>query len=377
MTVTTEETRQPNVDVDDPVVHKQSWARLNDPSKCNTVFKHMKGNITDGHWIEYDMKYVRDNAIEKKYANYYESIETVYGNTTFNVSGVDQHNECLAQEANYTFIDNLLILMFKLAVNVTNSDTYDEAYSYAVQIPPLYRQRLNYDKTKFREQQYDLQETCGWMRRYADETSKATDKFRRDFEKVKDERDAAVRQINNLKSYFSTLYHYVMEKVKPTIDMGMGYINKNLTKVELAEEFVTPYFTKAVQDIADINADIMGVTKDYIEEMEKGRDKLVGTYSALFELKLPVVNYYIIHKLHMINAAAQIKDSRFQELTEGLKTNLKDNLEEMVKEIYNRLINPTINFTVPVLGIIEQIENLAADLKAYKKSATMSTKFFM
>ena len=102
------------------------------------------------------------------------------------------------------------------------------------------------------------------------------------------------RQFNNLNNYFLLLYSDVLNKIEPTIRLGKEYMEKNITKVKLAEEFLTPYFTKAVQDVADIIADITDVTKDYNQEIVKGQEKLTQAYEQLFDLKLPVINDYSV-----------------------------------------------------------------------------------
>ena len=88
---TTEENRNSGGDE----THSHSWVNLQNASQCGKVFKHLKGNITDPYWIKVDLEYVEENAIEKRYAAYRETVETVFGNSTFNVSNVEDHTKCL------------------------------------------------------------------------------------------------------------------------------------------------------------------------------------------------------------------------------------------------------------------------------------------
>ena len=337
----------------------------------------MKGNITDPNWIDEDLEYVEENAIEKKYAAYLETLNTLFSNSTFNLSSVEDHAKCLDLESNYTALDNLLILMTRLAANVSEAETYDEAYSYAVQIPPLYRERLRHDETEFPQKREELTETCGWVRNYGQETAEAKDEVIKDFGKTRDEMEAAIRQFNNLNSSFVKLYDAVLNKIEPTIQLGRRYIERNITKVTLAEEFLTPYFTKSVQDLADTYADIVDATKDYVEEMLKARERFISAYDQIFKLKLPIINNYSVYQLELVKDAVDINDTEIQELVENLGVNTSFKMEQLLRESYDRLLSPTEVFTDPVDDIIKKIEDYTEDLKTYKETATMNTKFYM
>ena len=375
--VTIATTTEENRNSGDERTHSHSWVNLQNASQCARVFKHLKGNITDPSYIELDLDYVAKNAIEKQYVAYRETLDTIFGNSTFNLSGVEDHTKCLDLEMNYTTLDNLLILMTRLAANVSESEMYDEAYGYAVQIPPLYRERLRHDETRFGEMATTLGETCGWLNGYAEDTADNKDKTLENFEKTTDDIDAALRQFNSLNNLFLKLCNDVLNKIEPTIHRGKEYLERNITKVKLAEEFLTPYFTKAVQDLAEISADITDVTKDYNEEMVKGREKLTLAYKHLFELKLPIINNYNVYKLDLVKAALSINDTEIRDMFESVDEYVENKITELIIKSFERLMNPTKAFTDPLEDIIKKIESLTQDLKTYKQTATMNTKFYM
>ena len=76
---------------------------------------------------------------------------------------------------------------------------------YAVQIPPLYRERLRHDETKFSEMVTTLRETCGWLNDYAQDTTNNKDKVMEDFEKTKDDMDAAFATIQQPKQLLPSI----------------------------------------------------------------------------------------------------------------------------------------------------------------------------
>ena len=242
--------------------HSYSWVNLQDQSQCAKVFKHLKGNITAPH-VQSDLDFVEADSVEKQYTAYRETIKTIFGNSTFDVSNVEDHAKCLDLELNYTALDNILILMTQLAVNVSEAETYDEAYCYAVQIPPLYRERLRYDETKFFDLHVTVHKLCGWLYDYALDV-RNNNKVLEDFGKIMDDMDAASRQLNNLNNYLLQFYNEIVNKIEPTIRLGKEYIEKKITKVKLAENFLTPFFTKVVQDVAEIITDMTVVNKVFL-----------------------------------------------------------------------------------------------------------------
>ena len=64
-------------------------------------------------------------------------------------------------------------------------------------------------------------------------------------------------------------------------------------------------------------------------------------------------------------------------LFENPDKHVVDKMTELLSKSFERLMNPTKAFTDPVEDIIKKIDNLAQDLKTYKETATMNTKFYM
>ena len=169
----------------------------------------------------------------------------------------------------------------------------------------------------------------------------------------------------------------MLHKIQPTVKLGSDYVSGNITKVELAEAFAAAHFTKAIQDLADCNADLVDTAKDFTNAILKGRDRLVSMYDELFDLKLPILNRFTVNQLELVKQAEILNDSRMENIVDSLQYDIEENLIELIKETYNRLMNPTEAFTEPVEDLIEKIENFVEDLKEYKASTKMNTEFFM
>ena len=348
-------------------------------SECSPTFVELvdlMNSIYDD--IDDDLRRVRTKLIQDQFAKYQQVVADVFQNTTLNLSSIAPHVECSETVEELTVMDDLFILITQLGANITHAESFDEAYGYALQIPPLYMlRRKQYDETQFGDIYSNAATKCGWLRNYGRETSEAGKEALEDLEKVTDVKESAVRQFGTLTNLFNKLHHEVLHKIEPVIKLGSEYIDGKITKGELAEAFATAHFTKAIQDLADCNADLADIAKDYTNAMIKGRDLFVSMYNELFDLKLPILNTFTVNQLELVKKAKELNDSRMQEIVDNLQFDIEENLIELVKETFNRLMNPTDAFTEPINDVIDKIQNLAEDLREYKASTKMNTDFFM
>ena len=272
----------------------------------------------------------------------------------------------------------MFIAMAELGANLSKAITYHEAYQYAVQIPPLYRKRIqHYDDTRFSDIFENVDKHCRWLSTLGDTTENEFNKNVGDFQKVKDENDAALIQFEQLTIFFKKLYDEVIDLVESTAKFGSEYIDKKITKLKFAEGFDSPFLTKAVQNLAKTNAILVDVNTDYSDEITKGKDIYVSLYNKLAKLALPILNNYTVYQLELVKAAELVNDTGMQELVNSLRTNIDVLLPELVAETYNRLSNPTEEITDSVDDLIAHIDPLNENLKEYKASTKMDTEFFM
>ena len=148
--------------------------------------------------IDNDLRIVRRKLIQDQFAKYRQSVADTFQNTTVNLSSITSHVECSDLEEELTVMDDLFILITQLGANITHAQSFHEAYGYAVQIPPLYKLRKQYDKTQFNDIENNAKTKCGWLRDYGQETKEAGTKALQGLEKVTDEKESAVRQFGTL-----------------------------------------------------------------------------------------------------------------------------------------------------------------------------------
>ena len=354
-------------------LHYYPWAKISDVSQCSPTFVELvdlMNSIYDD--IDNDLRIVRRNLIQDQFEKYRQAIADLFQNTTFNVSSIRPHVECSNLEEELTAMDDLFILITQLGANITHAESFEEAYRYAVQIPPLYKLRKQYDETQFNDIEYNAATKCSWLRNYGRE---AGSKALEGMEKVADETDSAARHLESLLNLFNKLLHEALYKIWETVDHGLHYVSGNITKVELAKAFTAPYFTKAIQDLNGWNLDLEYIRKDYINAMVKGRERLVYVYDKLLDLKPPILNTFIVDQLELVKKVNVLNDSRMDKKVDNLQ--FEKNLIELIRETYNRLMDPIDAFTEPVNDVLEKIENFVEDLKEYKASTEINTEFFM
>ena len=369
-----------NQDVEETVdLSDYPWTTIGDVSECSPTFVELVDLMNSPHNdIDNDLRIVREKLIQDQLVKYRQVVTDVFQNTTFNLSSFAPHVDCWEIGEELIVMDDLFILITQLGANITHAKSFDEAIGYAIQIPPLYKlRRKQYDETQFNDIESNAATKCGWLRNYGRETDEAGKEALEGLEKVADEKESAARQFGTLTKLFNKLHHEVLHKIEPIVKLGSDYISGKFTKGELADAFVTAHFTKAIQDLADCNADLVDITKDYTNTMVKGRDLFLFMYDELFDLKLPILNTFTVNQLELVKKAKQLNDSRMQEIVDNLQFDIEGNLIELIKETYNRLMNPTDAFTEPVNDVIEKIQNLAEDLKEYKAETKMNTDFFM
>ena len=361
-----------------------SWIKITDRSQCEIEFAKFQDKANSPlDDIVSDYGFVTRNPMDKRYDVYIESAEFIFANGSRNLTALEEHRKCMAYREEFRLVDEIFVNITGYGANMSTSKTYHEAYQYAKHIPMYYRQRiaLSLQEEDYKSVFDKMKEACNWMSNYGKDTKEEGDKIVRDFERVQDQMAVSVRHYASLTTLFNNLFKEVMQKIEPAVNMAGFYLQNNITKINLAKEFEAPSFTKAVGDLADYNKQLVDVAKDFTDEMVKGKDKLETAYQQLFHLKLPVFNDYNVYRLQLVEDAAALNDSVWENLIGSLDEDLESSLTLMVTEAYERLMTPVEDLRTrlmePVEELLVQVEDLDASLKEYKQATKMSTQFFM
>ena len=310
-----------------------SWLNINDRQDCPAAFNDLKQYLNNWQELHLDLKKVKEWwAIEKEYATYKENIAAIFANSTVNVHQIENHNKCLSFEEEYTTLDRIVISMTEITVEIYDVNSYDEAYNSAKLLPPLYRQRLEYNASKFQEMYDYINEVCWWINYDGDDIWEKTEQAMAELTKAKDERNVARRYITVIQDYFSILYKSIFEDINPVVYLAQDYLKDIITKIDLADEFQNRTFTKNIETVAGINKELLDIARDYTSAMIKGREKLLCFYKVLLDLKLPILNSDNVQELELITKAKDLNDPLLQGLFNSLEDNLRGNILYLVEE---------------------------------------------
>ena len=354
-----------------------AWTRITDRSECRPALEELKDQVNSLlDDIDSDIAYVKKRLIKDKFVSYDEFLDDIFPNGTFNATSVPSHTDCMSLKKEVIEMDELFLRITELGSNISHSMSYNEAYKYAVQIPPLYRRRKQYNESFIKSFDTEIKAKCNWLKNWGEESKEAGEKALDDFDKILDEREITLRHFESLTRLFNKLHHEVFNRILPAVTLGDHYLEGYVIKLKLSEAFEETHFRKAVEALSDLGADLVEVTNAYANAMINGRDKFEDMFGKMLNLKLPILNSLTANNLKLVKQAAEINDSRLQDLVLGLKVNPED-IIELVKETYNRVMDPTESLIQPVYNLAKKIEPLAENLREYRTSTKMNTEFFM
>ena len=272
----------------DPSPEDYPWTTITDRSECKFAMEELKDQM-DGFLNDIVGVLIRrrKNPIQGMYANYREFLNYIFPNGTFNASSVLSHQECLDIEEKIYEMDDLLLLITKLGANITQSNSYDEAYKYAVQIPPLYKRRLLFNSSEIIPFSNAVQTKCNWLKNFGEDSKIVGERALQDFDKIMDERDTALRHYQSLTRLFKRLHHEVFNTILPAATLGDYYLERNAIKLKLSEAFGAAQFRHGFEELSHNSADLVEFTNAYVNAIINGRDKFVDMYEKSPQIETP------------------------------------------------------------------------------------------
>ena len=356
-----------------------SWMNVQMVSQCGPAFTDLKQKYYWTHyiWIEVTRSTATVNS-------YYQRVEELYSHTSINVNAIEEHRECSDALDQAMEVLDTSETIAELALNMTSSDTITEAYSYAIQIPPLLQminvlfRSTNADE-KLKEIDRNVTQKCEWLREINER--KEDDGIRQELEKLDELKSNTERQFKSVALFFNNLNNELSNKISIFTRKGQEYLDQRITKLKFSQEFASTHFLTYRENVAVLTDHLQLVIKDYMEELTLTAEKQKEIYKKIFEIGVPVINNYNVYQLNLVKNATEINDSTLQNITNGLQNNLEENMAALITETYKRLVQPftemKTNLLDPVDDILEQINDLEELLAEYRMSTKMNTHFFM
>ena len=316
------------------------------------------------------------------FSRYHQTVEELYLNTSITVSELEAHRKCSSALDETMEVLEVYQIIAELALNMTKSDTFSEAYSYASQIPPLLQMtKLSFTDEKLRDIDRNVSQECDWLHNIHYTIRDEYDELREEFENLEELTSNTDHLFKSMAPLFNNLNNELKHKITIFTGKAQDYLEQRITKSKLSHKFASTLFLKYRENVADLTHDLEEIIHEYKKEMTIGMEELRDRYRKLFELSLPVINYYNVYQLNLVKKATEINDTILQNITNGLKNNLEENMMALIRETYTRLIQPFTEMKTrlldPVDDMLEQIDDLSELFMEYKMSTKMNTNFFM
>ncbi len=246
------------------------------------------------------------------YKNYHEKVSQVYENSTVDPNDIEEHVNCISHEKEINDTLHIMTDILQLGVNMTKTDSYDEAYNFGLQIAPLYHKVSMITEEELEDISDEIYEACGWLGELSRETREEGRRAVGGFGRVKDEKDAALRDFNSMSNLMDKLLRGVNGTISSTLQFASDYLQGSISKMELSNRLEDPDYIAALDDVQDCGLEFADLAKDYVESMLLSRDRMRGVFDRLFQLKLPVINSYSVQQLEIVTKSLEINDTVIQ-----------------------------------------------------------------
>ena len=357
---------------------RYTWTNVHKFDQCGPAFTELKKEYN-----RLDRELNDITRLISNYDRYYQTVEELYLNTSINVNAIEGHRRCSAEVDEAKEVLDTYETIAELAVNMTRSDSIAEAYSYAIQIPPLLKMtNALFPYGKVRGIDDNVTQKCEWLRQMNQKIRDENHGIEQEFENLEELTSNTERLFRTISMLFKTLNNEFSNKIIIFTRKGQEYLDQKITKSKLSQKFASIHFLKYRENVGDLTDDIQQLIKDYNEELTLAMEKLKEIYKKVLAFSVPVINSYNVYQLNLVtNATRMINDTILHNITNGLQINLKENMAALITETYKRLKQPftemKTNLLDPVDDMLEQINDLDELLTEYKMSTKMNTNFFM
>ena len=270
-----------------------SWTNVNMLSQCHSAFNELKEKSDLPEFTLIDIQWFLS-----QYNNYHLTIEKIFLNTSVNVSEIEEHRGCSHAINEAMEVLDVYQTIAELGVHMTNSDTLIEAFSYAIQIPPIFKMtNLLFTDEHLRAIDNSILRECAWL--YDRSRQIPVQCSPEEFERLK----KLTADIDPLLKPMIPLLHGLNDerKHKITIFTGKGqdYLDQKITKSKLSHEFASAHFLIYRENVGDLTRNLEEAIKEYNKEMILRMNMLKDVYKTYFNIGLPVINNYNVYQLNL------------------------------------------------------------------------------
>ena len=208
-------------------------------SKCNAVFEELRDNLRS--LIVRDLKRMKHNSMELDHQKYHTFVENIPLTATMNSSLYHDREKCWSYEREIIYLDNLLNNIIKLAANISETNSFSEAFKYAMQMLKLYEERMQYRAAQIDTMYSDVRKVIEKIIETWDDIEGPLEYFHDIRLHV---RNSVIGQYHDIQQNYHLLYVRFFRDIVPTITKAKSYLEQNATKTDLAKKFNFHIFLK-------------------------------------------------------------------------------------------------------------------------------------
>ncbi len=282
-----------------------AWFEVTDQNQCDHAFEELKRSYEK--WQSFLSLLGHGRTFEM----YHERIAKIYHSSVWNISDIVEHAECVLHEEQSTEILQSLILVVQLGKNITQSESFEEALGYALQVAPATIPILGLTTEGIEELNDDIIRDCSWLSIGAKETQASKRHVASDLARANEETKTAARHFVFLAESYKKIHDHVKHLIFPSLELGFDYLNQKTSKLNLSRTISQKKYTRALLDLEETE-ELMDTMARYAEAMVIAREKIGHAYGTVFTLKLPILHRGNIRELELVKAAEKINASNVQ-----------------------------------------------------------------
>lgn len=216
---------------------------------------------------------------------------------------------------------------------------------------------------------YDLYEYCDGLLYYSGEIY---EKAVKDKANITLARQTLLTARNLLSEWYFNLVWHDMETTF-FINSMVGYLAKNITKKELAEQFLSEQNVSKREGFLQNIKSMDGFMQEFEQEIYQVLNLMWQGYGNLREDKSVIINDSSVHRLELIRKALTVDD-----LSDSAREGDLWNICFGIQEMMNRTIKHVKqDIMTPMLLMPGQFKKVESNLREYLEAIKMDTQFYL
>ncbi len=349
-----------------------------DVINCSSVFHDAERYLTVSL---YNLDRYMPSILELE-KTYLSKVNPIYVNMSEILAVLPQHKKCMDMIHHIGNLSLELDSFYHTMKNISVSKSVSEAIPLLKRLYDQYFlwKVLNVNFTRY-GRIVDSYDNCEWHREASyDEAPKVEEVI----EKVEDSRDdrvSANQYVHDAFTQYNGLESMYNAKIFPTLMLLPKYLTKNMSKVELATEFQKIVFTKALNDLADLAAEMVSYAKDFKNAVTTLSIDVTEGFKKLSRFTMPVLNYINVKELSFYKAAKALNKKTYNDIIDTFETDFQSGISRLLQLNYDDFVAHALEMTNLISDVIDELTDstvsLQSDLATYRDQVKMDTNFYM